>query len=298
MIATYFSKALPYDSIWLDGTFLPWREVRIPVTTHALHYASCIFEGIRVYDSRPFKLEEHIDRLFNSANLIGLELAQSRLSVQIAIEQLIALLGMREGYLRPLAWNGCEKVSLLPSDNRAHLAIIPLDWPGQRRREVVISKVHLCYSSWQKPSPRAMPLQAKSAAHYMVSTMARREAISNGFDDAILLDADGCLCEATAANIFMIQRNRLITPPTEHCLNGITRQTVLELAVEMGLEPLEQHIRPQNLYEADEFFLTGTACEILPIKSIEHRVFKTSAITNVIAANYLEYSHLSQTCSR
>src|SRR5229473_2795102 len=232
---------LPFDDrdgfIWYDGRLVPWRDAKLHVLTHGLHYASCVFEGERVYSGTVFHLEDHNARLINSAKILGFEIPASMDDLGKATLELITANRIAEGYVRPIAWRGAEQMGVSAQE----------------------SKIHLALACWARPAPHTAPVHAKASGLYMICTMAKHEAEAQGCDDALMLDWRGQLAEGTGANIFLAINGELHTPTPDCFLNGLTRQTVIGLARKRGIKVVERAIMPQELGKADEVFLTGSA---------------------------------------
>jgi branched-chain amino acid aminotransferase len=273
----------PYDDrdgvIWLDGELVPWRRAKLHVLSHGLHYASTVFEGERVYDGRVFKLREHSERLVRSGRALGFELPYSAAEIESATEHVVAANEIADGYVRPIAWRGSEVISVPALGTSIHVAISAWDWPTFFSAEAREQGIRLTLSRWRRPSPLAAPVQAKAAGLYTISTMSIDEARARGFDEALLLDDRGFLAESSSANLFLVVDGRLHTPVPECFLDGITRQTVIGLARDEGLEVVERTIELGELGEASEVFLTGTAYEVQPVSAVDELRFTTGPIT-------------------
>ncbi|MEQ8965573.1 MAG: branched-chain amino acid transaminase [Azospirillaceae bacterium] len=263
---------LPMDdrdgTIWLDGALVPWREARLHVLSHGLHYGTSVFEGERVYGGQVFRLNAHSRRLIRSARLIAMPFTLSADALDAATRAVVDANGIADGYVRPVAWRGAEDMGLSAPDARTHVAIAAWPWPAvfgaaQRKRGIA-----LVLSRWSRIPPAAIPIQAKAAGTYLNGAIARREAEAAGADDALLLDDRGDLAEATGANLFLVRDGGLATPIADHVLDGITRQTVIDIARRLGLRVEEARLPPTALETADEVLLTGTAYEITPVSRI------------------------------
>lgn len=282
------SMLLPYDDrdgvIWYDGGLVPWRDAKLHVLSHALHYASCVFEGVRVYDRRPFKLNAHCERLAASAKALGFELP---ISVEALIEatlETVAAQGIDNGYIRPVAWRGSEMMGVSAQQNTIHLAIAVWPWGAYfKDRE---GGIRLKMSSWRRPAPDTAPVQSKAAGLYMICTLSKHIAESEGYDDALMLDWRGQVAEATGANLFLAIDGALHTPTPDCFLDGITRRTVIELARRRSIEITERAVAVEELDTANELFLTGTAAEVTPISEIEGRSYQVGPITRQLMEDY------------
>lgn len=282
----------PFDNrsglIWMNGELGPWRSARVHVLSHSLHYGSAVFEGIRVYGGVPFRLEEHIERLRKSAQLIGYELPFSSSELQIATKRVIEAEQVSDGYVRPIAWRGAEVMGVASRGVSVQVAIAAWPWPnvfGDSAREIGIS---LQLSSLARSSLNARLAHAKVAANYVVSTLARDLAAAEGFDDALLLDEHGNAAEASGANLFVVRGGRLFTPPPASFLDGITRRVVLGLARELSIPVAEVPLPLQAVFDADEVFLTGTAYEVQPVRRIQAVDFEIGPVTLRLQTAYAE----------
>ncbi|MBT3885081.1 MAG: branched-chain amino acid aminotransferase [Rhodospirillaceae bacterium] len=273
--------------IWYDGALVEWRDANLHVLTHGLHYASSVFEGERVYGGNIFKLREHTERLFNSAEILGFEIPYTVEEIDAASYQACEANGIVDGYVRPVAWRGSETMGVSAQDAKIHVAIAVWPWPSYFSPEARDKGISLKTSIWRRPPPDTAPVHAKAAGLYMICTMSKHEAEAAGCDDALMLDWKGRVAEGTGANIFvMFGDGKIITPPPECFLNGITRQTVMELAAKRGIEVIERHMEPEELADAEEIFVTGTAAEVTPVGRIDDMSFKVGAITKTLRADY------------
>lgn len=281
--------------IWYDGQLVPWRTCTLHVLSHGLHYASCVFEGERVYNGTIFKLREHTERLFASATALGFVIPFTVESVKLATTVLIKANKMNEGYIRPVAWRGSEMMGVAAQGTKVHLAIACWDdWVSYFKPESRLHGLRLTLSSWRRPHPETAPTQAKASGLYMICTLSKHKAEQGGYDDALMLDWRGYIAEATGANIFVVFHGDLHTPTPECILNGITRQTVIDLARRRGITVVERTILPEELLYADEVFLTGTAAEITPVREINPYYFTPGEVTRILIS---DYSTLVSHCS-
>lgn len=262
----------PFDDrdgyIWLNGELQPWRETRPHVLTHALHYASSVFEGERIYNGKVFKLEEHTDRLFYSAEVLDMSIPFDRDAINAATYAAISANDIADGYVRPIAWRGSEFMGISSPGANINVAIAVWPWPSYFSPEARIKGLKLDLSEWRRPSPATAPVFAKAAGLYMICTLSKHAAERKGLDDALLLDWRGQVAEATGANIFFVMDGKLHTPTPDCFLDGITRRTVIGIAKEHGYEVIERAIMPEEMAHASECFLTGTAAEVTPVASI------------------------------
>ena len=284
-------SAQPFDDrdglIWFDGELVPWRDARVHVLSHALHYASSVFEGERVYGGEIFKLTEHSERLAHSARQLGFRLPCSVDDVDRACVETIRANGIVDGYVRPVAWRGSEMMGVSAQATKIHLAIATWPWPSYFSPEARLKGIRLKTAPWRRPDPATAPVHAKAAGLYMICTLSKHQVEAEGYDDALMLDWRGLVAEATGANIFLVMDDgRLHTPAPDCFLDGITRRTVIELARGRGIEVVERPVRPEELAEAREVFLTGTAAEVTPVGQIDEHRFTPGAITRAMIADY------------
>lgn len=265
--------------IWLDGKFVPWREARLHVLTHGLHYGGGVFEGERVYSGQVFKLTEHTRRLQESARELGFRLPFSTAELDEATLELVRRQGIGNGYVRPVAWRGSEQIGVSGAGTSVHVAISTWEWPHVFSADAKEHGIRLGTSRWRRPAPDTAPVRAKAASLYNICTMARDAADEAGFDDALLLDYRGHVAEATGANLFLVAGGTLHTPTADCFLAGITRRTVLGLARDLGIPAVERHILPEELDGFDECFLTGTAYEVQPVRAIDKHEFQVGRTT-------------------
>ena len=286
---------LPFDDrdgfIWFNGKMVAWRDAKIHVLTHGLHYGSCVFEGVRVYNGKIFKLREHTQRLINSGKLLGFDIPYSVEELETAQLETIKKQGVENGYIRPVAWRGSEMMAISAQKTKIHVAIASWQWPSYFSAEAKERGLRLQVSKWARPAPNTAPTASKAAGLYMICTISKHAAEKDGFDDALMLDYRGLLCEATGANLFLVMDGKLHTPTPDCFLNGITRRTVMDLARARGIEVIERQIRPEELAHTQEVFLTGTAAEITPIGEISFGAdlnykFTVGKVTKQLIADY------------
>ena len=280
---------VPFDDrdgvIWMDGGMVPWRDAKLHVLSHGLHYASGVFEGERAYSGHIFKLREHTERLRRSASLLGFALPYSDQEIEAACRDVLAANGLTEGYVRPVAWRGSEQISVSAQQTRIHLAVACWGWPnlfgGDRMRGV-----RLGMAPWRRPHPQTAPTESKAAGLYMIGTLSKHAAEAEGFDDALMLDWRGKVAEATGANLFLVIDGALHTPTPEGFLDGITRRTVMGLARRRQMPVVERVIEAAELARATEAFLTGTAAEVTPVRQIGAQAYVPGAITETLVQDY------------
>jgi branched-chain amino acid aminotransferase len=254
--------------IWFDGELVEWRDAKVHILTHALHYASSVFEGERVYDGTVFHLTEHSARLDFSAKILGMKLPYSVAEIDAATRAVVAANNISDGYVRPIAWRGSEMMGVSAQHSRIHVAIATWVWPSYFSPEAKMKGIRLQIADWKRPSPETEPVHAKAAGLYMICTLAKHKAEGEGWHDALMYDWRGFIAEATGANVFLVIDGKLHTPTPDCFLDGITRRAVMDLARRKGLEVVERHIRPEELANATEVFLTGTAAEVTPVGQI------------------------------
>lgn len=282
--------AAPFDDrdgfIWMDGKLVDWRSAQCHVLTHALHYASSVFEGIRVYGGKAFKLREHNERLIKSAEILGMKIPFTVEQIDAACNDVITAMDITDGYLRPIAWRGSEQMGVSTLATKIHLAVAVWEWPSYFTPEARAKGIRMILSPWRRPAPDTAPVHAKAAGLYMICTIAKNMAETQGAQDALMYDYRGFVAEGTGANFFMIHEDKLHTPIADCFLNGITRQTVMQLAKARGIDVVERHIRPEELRYVKEIFLTGTAAEISPVGQIGDLTFTPGSMTAQLIADY------------
>lgn len=273
--------------IWMNGELKPWRETKIHVLTHGLHYGSCVFEGERMYSGEIFKLREHTERLFYSAKTLGFEIPYSIEEIDTACMEICKANEIIDGYLRPVAWRGSEMMGVSAQQNRINVAIAAWAWPSYFSPELRTKGIKIKTSQWRRPAPDTAPVHAKAAGLYMICTLSKHNAEAEGFQDALMLDYRGQVAEATGANIFISFGDGKLHTPTPDCfLDGITRRTVIDLAKARGIEIIERAIFPDELKDATEIFLTGTAAEVTPVGQIDGMTFTPGDITRALIEDY------------
>ena len=262
--------------IWMNGEFTEWKKAKSHIISQGLHYASAVFEGERAYNGKIFKSAEHTRRLFKSAEIIGIKIPYTEEQINKAKDELIKKMNFKDCYVRPLAWRGSQQMGLSTSNADVNVAIAVWDdWATYFKIEDQKAGLKLITSPWKRPAPDTAPYEAKASGPYIICTMSKEYAEKNGYHDAMMLDYRGYVAEGTGANIFFIKGNDIHTPIPDCFLNGITRQTVIEMATNQGFKITERHIQPDEIKNYDEAFLTGTAAEITPIRSIDDINFTT-----------------------
>ncbi len=272
--------------IWVDGKFVDWRDAKVPMISHGFHYAGLVFEGIRAYNGEAFKLHEHSERLINSARLIDMKVPYSAEELDKATIETMAKNNLTDAYIRPIAWRGAEQMGITGQDTTIHTAIAVWEWPSYFSPELLEKGISLKTSKWKRPAPDTAPVHSKAAGLYMICTMSKHEAENAGYTDALMLDYRGYVAEATGANLFLMKDGKIHTPTPDCFLNGLTRQTVIELAKKRGIEVIERHIQPAELKDFDEIFITGTAAEVTAIGKIDDIEYKVGDITKLLRDDY------------
>lgn len=281
---------LPFDQrdgeIWYNGEFIPWADAKIHVLTHGLHYASCVFEGERAYGGEVFKLEEHTERLHESARLLGFKIPYSCDAINDATRALLDRMNLVDAYIRPVAWRGSEMMGVSAQNNTINVAIAAWEWPSYFKPEERLKGIRLDQAEYRRPDPRTAPSRSKAAGLYMICTLSKHAAEAKGYADALMLDWRGHVAEATGANVFFIKDGKIHTPDPDCFLNGITRRTVIDLAKKRGLEVIERTIMPEELEGFEQCFLTGTAAEVTPVSEIGPYSFQVGEITKTLMEDY------------
>ena len=274
-------------SIWFDGELIDFRSAKIHVLSHGLHYASAVFEGERVYNGKIFKSVEHTERLHKSAETVGYAIPYSTEVIEKAKADVVKSMGFQDGYVRPIAWRGTEMMGVSAQNNTIHLAITAWEWPSYFDPEAKTKGIKMELSRWRRPAPDTAPTQSKASGLYQICTMAKHEAEAAGMHDALMLDYRGLVAEATGANIFFVMDDGKLHTPTPDCfLDGITRRTVIDLARRRGFEIVERQIKPEEMANASECFLTGTAVEVTPVGQIGNYSFIPGEVCNVLGEDY------------
>jgi branched-chain amino acid aminotransferase len=272
--------------IWFDGKIVPWREVKAHVLTHALHYGSAVFEGERIYDGRVFRLAAHSARLINSARLLDYELPWTRVEIEEATRAVVKANGLQTGYVRPIAWRGSEVLGVSAVGTSVHLAIAPWAQEGRLSVQVKPGGINVTMATYRRPAPDVAPGGAKAAGLYIICGIEKDRALKAGFDDALMLDWQGRLAESTGANIFLAMGDRLVTPKVENFLDGITRRAVIGMAARRGWSVDERAVMPEELAEASEVFLCGTAAEIVPVGAVDDCRYQVGPMTRALMEDY------------
>ncbi len=282
---------IPYDKrtgkIWYNSEMVNWKDARVHLLNHGLHYASCVFEGERVYNGEIFKLEEHTQRLFYSAKRMGIKIPYSEKDINHACKEVILVQKVSDGYVRPVVWRGSEMMAISAQKNKIHVAVAAWEWGSYFDPKLKLNGIKLNISSWRRPHPNSVPWDTKAAGLYMICTLSKHEAESKGFTDSLMLDHEGNIAEATGANIFFKDNSgTLHTPIPDSFLDGITRRCVIEIAKAKGIKIIERKIKPEEISNFVGCFLTGTAAEVTPVSQIDKFKFKVCDLIRDLSENY------------
>ena len=270
---------IPYDKrdgkIWYNNDLVDWGDVKLHVLNHGLHYASCVFEGLRVYDGQIFKLEEHTSRFFYSAKRMGFEIPYKESDINKASREIVKFQNVQNGYVRPVAWRGSEMMAISAQQTKIHVAIATWEWGSYFDPNLKINGIKLNISKWRRPAPNTIPWDTKASGLYMICTLSKHEAEKDGYTDSLMLDYEGNIAEATGANIFFKDKNgTLHTPIPDSFLDGITRRTIIDIAKSKNIKVDERKISPDELDNFEGCFLTGTAAEVTPVSKIQNFNYK------------------------
>lgn len=282
---------IPFDDrdgiIWFNGEMVDWRSAKTHVLNHGLHYASSVFEGERAYNGAIFESEWHTRRFRESARILDFEIPFSDEDILAAKMAVLEANGIVDGYVRPVAWRGSEMMAVSAQNVTTHVVIAAWEWPSYFDPETKMKGITLDIAPWKRPSPETAPVHAKAAGLYMICTMSKHEAERKGFHDAMMLDYRGYIAEATGANVFFLMNDGKVHTPKADCfLNGITRQTVIKLAQDHGYEVVERHMNPEDMADATECFLTGTAAEVTPVSQVGEYHFNPGGFSRTIMDGY------------
>jgi branched-chain amino acid aminotransferase len=280
---------VPFDDrdgwVWLDGSMVPWRDARLHVLSHGLHYASAVFEGERAYCGNIFRLRDHTDRLHGSARIMGFEIPWTADQIDEACQAVVAANGLQDGYVRPIAWRGAEALAVSARGSSTHLAIAAWPWPSYFGTDR-IRGLRLAIADWKRPSPDTAPTAAKATGLYMIGTLAKMKAESEGCADALMMDWRHRVAEATGANVFFVIDGELHTPEPDCFLDGITRRTVVRLAEKQQMKVVTRPIEAAEIARATEVFLAGSAAEVTAVRQIGPHLYTPGRITETVMREY------------
>ncbi len=283
---------VPYDKrqgkIWYNGNTVDWKDANLHILSHGLHYASCVFEGERIYNGSIFKLREHTERLIHSADRMGFKIPYSADEIDNACKEIIKIQKIENGYVRPIAWRGSEMMAISAQKNKIHFAIAAWEWGSYFDPKVKEQGISLDISKWRRPDPKTIPWDTKASGLYMICTLSKHEAEKKGFNDSLMLDYKGDIAEATGANIFFVDKSEseLHTPLPDNFLDGITRRTIIDLAKKLNIKVIERKIKLDELKNFSGCFLTGTAAEVTPVSKIDNVNFKIPKVINQLWDDY------------
>jgi branched-chain amino acid aminotransferase len=283
---------VPFDQhegvIWYNGEFVPWADAKLHVLSHGLHYGSGVFEGERAYGGEIFKLTEHTERLFNSAEMMDMKIPYTVAEIDDACRQSLVEQGFKDAYVRPIAWRGSEMMGVSAQSTRINVAIATWEWPAYFDPEQRLKGIRLDISDWRRPDPQTAPCHAKAVGLYMICTLSKHAAERKGYADAMMLDWRGQVAEATGANVFFVQDGELHTPTPDCFLNGITRRTVMDLARARQIRITERAIMPDEMAGFEQCFIVGTAAEVTPVSEIGPYNFTVGDITKTLMNDYAD----------
>ena len=282
---------IPYDKregkIWYNNDLVDWQDVKLHVLSHGLHYASCVFEGLRVYEGEIFKLEEHTNRLYHSAKRMDIKIPYLKDEINNATKKIVSSQSVQNGYVRPFVWRGSEMMAVSAQQTKIHVAIATWEWGTYFDSKLKTEGIKLNISKWRRPAPNTIPCDTKASGLYMICTLSKHEAEKQGYADSLMLDHEGNVAEATGANIFFKDQNGELHTPTPDCfLDGITRRTVIEIAKSKNIKVNERKISPDELSNFVGCFLTGTAAEVTPISQIAEHTYKVCNLILDLSASY------------
>jgi branched-chain amino acid aminotransferase len=280
----------PFDKrpgkIWFDGQLVPWESANLHVLSHGLHYASAVFEGERAYGGEIFKCTEHSERLKKSAEYLDFEIPYSVAQIDEAKRQVVKTNGQLDAYVRPIAWRGSEMMGVSAQASKIHLAIASWEWPSYFDPAQRLKGIRMDVAEFRRPDPATIPCKAKAAGLYMICTISKHKAERKGYADAMMYDWRGFVAECTGANIFFVENGKIHTPAADCFLDGITRRTAIDLAKKRGIEVIERHIKPEEISNFSECFITGTAAEVTPVSEIGQWAFTPAKISQMLMNDY------------
>ncbi len=284
-------EPIPFDKrtgkIWFNGKLINWPDVKIHILNHGLHYASCVFEGERVYDGKIFKLEEHTKRLFYSASRLGIKIPFSEDSINKSCKDIVAVQKVKNGYVRPVVWRGSEMMAISAQQTKIHVAVAAWEWGSYFDPNLKLKGIRLNISKWRRPAPNTIPWDTKASGLYMICTLSKHEAEREGFTDSLMLDYQDNIAEATGANVFFKNKEgELHTPVPDSFLDGITRRSIIEIAKKKNIKIIERKIKPEELNKFTGCFLTGTAAEVTPVSQIDKYKFTVCDVIKDLSESY------------
>ena len=286
------ADVIPFDqrsgSLWYDGKMVPWTDAKTHVLTHGLHYGSSVFEGERIYGGTIYKLKEHTARLFKSAEVLGMTIPFTQDQISAACIEAAQAQNIKDGYIRPVAFRGSEMMAVSAQNTKIHVAIAVWEWPSYFDPKEKLKGIRLDIAEWKRPAPDTAPTQAKAAGLYMICTLSKHAAEAKGYADAMMLDYRGYVAEATGANLFFVKDGSVHTPIADCFLNGITRQSVIAIAKAHQIPVIERHIKPEELSQFSECFITGSAAEVTPVQEIGPYKFKPGKLTETLMNAYAD----------
>ena len=282
--------------IWFDGDMVPWRDAKVHVLTHTLHYGLGVFEGVRAYETEEqgaaiFRLQEHTDRLYGSAKILNINIPYTKEQLNEAHKLVVRENGLHQAYLRPMVFLGSEGMGLRAEGLKVHVIVAAWDWPSYMSPEALERGIKVRTSSYTRHHPNIAMTKAKANGNYINSMLALREALECGCEEALMLDVEGFIAEGSGENVFIIKNGIVYTPELSSCLDGITRKTVMQLAEEAGYKVIEKRITRDEVYIADEAFFTGTAAEVLPIRELDGRILGSGhrgPVTTLMQSQYFD----------
>jgi len=282
---------VPFDKrsgkIWYNNDLVDWENVKFHVLSHGLHYGSCVFEGLRVYDGAIFKLEEHTDRLYHSAKRMDIQIPYSKDEINNATKKIVSVQNVKNGYIRPFVWRGSEMMAVSAQNTKIHVAIATWEWGTYFDSKLKTEGIKLNISKWKRPAPDTIPWDTKASGLYMICTLSKHEAEKKGFTDSLMLDYEGNIAEATGANIFFKSKSgELHTPVPDSFLDGITRRCIIEIAKSKGIKVIERKIKPNEMKDFVGCFLTGTAAEVTPVSQIDKYKFEVCNVIKDLSESY------------
>ncbi len=282
---------VPFDKIsgkiWYNNELIDWENVKFHVLSHGLHYGSCVFEGLRVYDGEIFKLKEHTDRLYHSAKRMDIKIPYQKEEINSATKKIVSVQNVKNGYIRPFVWRGSEMMAVSAQNTKIHIAIATWEWGTYFDPKLKTEGIKLNISKWKRPAPDTIPWDTKASGLYMICTLSKHEAEKDGYADSLMMDHEGNIAEATGANIFFKDsKDELHTPVPDSFLDGITRRTVIEIAKSKNIKVNERKISPKELSNFKGCFLTGTAAEITPVSKIVDQSYKVCDLILDLSKSY------------